>query len=123
MNYHHFECRSRGDGTVFQCHFVFLQNAISLRHSDTIDVRFLVNGKRITVALPHVAFGEYARRAGAVLTDDQAAAVAALYLTESLENGGDVENMAVSPDRVLDLAAGVTGTPGSLAPLSERLTE
>ncbi len=104
MDYRHFECASRVDGTRYRCYFVFLQTAISLRHSDTVDVRFLVNGKRITVALPHVAFARHAQQKGRPITDEQAASIAAWYLTEALESGGGVEDLTVAPERVLELA-------------------
>ncbi len=104
MNYRVFDCVSQADGTAYRCHFLYLQTAISLRHSDTVDVRFLVTGKRITVALPHVAFVEYRRRTGEVLTDEMAASVAASYLKETLESGGDLEDLTAPAERVLELA-------------------
>lgn len=107
MNYREFECVARIDGTRFRCYFVFLQTAISLRHADTVDVRFLVNGKRITVALPHAAFAECARRSGSVLTDGRAAQIAAVCLKEALESGAGTEDLTVPADRVLELAGQV----------------
>lgn len=112
MNYKTFDCLSQVDGTTYHCHFVFLQTAISLRHSDTVDVRYLVNGKRITVALPHVAFVEYAQRTGRTLTDEDAGFIAAIYLKQVLESGGDVEDMTVLTERVLELASKIT-TPAA----------
>ena len=112
MEYRKFECVSQAGGTRYHCSFIFLQTAISLRHSDTVDVRYLVNGKRITVALPHVAFAEYNRRAGRDLTDEEAGAIAARYLKEVLEKGGEVEDLAVPMERVLELTAGAAA-PGS----------
>jgi len=109
MNYKTLDCVSQVDGTVYHCHFVYLQTAISLRHSDTVDVRYLVNGKRITVALPHAAFVEFARRTGRTLTDDEAGAIAASYLKEVLESGGEVEDLTVPAERVLELAFQITG--------------
>ncbi len=104
MDYRTFDCVSELDGTVYHCFFIFIQTAISLRHSDTVDVRFMVNGKRLTVALPHVAFVEYAGLAGEVLTDEAAAGVAAHCLKEALEKGADVEDMTVPMERVLEVA-------------------
>ncbi len=117
-----FACVSRLDGTVFRCHFLFIQTAISLRHSDTVDVRFMVNGKRMTVALPHVAFVEYAKRTGGVLTDGGAVEVAEACLSDRLERGEDVEEITVPSDEVLARALKGADTtvdlnpPGTMVP-------
>jgi len=117
-----FTCVSQLDGTVFRCHFLFIQTAISLRHSDTVDVRFMVNGRRITVALPHVAFVEYAKRTGGVLTDEGAIDVARACLQERLEKGEDVEEITVPSDEVLARALKGADTtvdlnpPGTMVP-------
>ena len=104
MDYTVFDCVSQLDGIVYHCYFLYIQTAISLRHSDTVDVRFMVNGKRITVALPHVAFGEYAGLSGQVLTDEAAASVAAQCLKDALEKGAGVEDLTVPVERVLEVA-------------------
>lgn len=106
MDYRHFEVRSRLNNQVYHCHFVYLQTAISLRHSDTVDVKFLVNGTGVVVALPHRAWVEYQTKTGRPLTDELAAQVAAALLTEALERGDDMELLDLSPpaDRVLKLA-------------------
>ncbi len=114
MNFREFECSSRLDGGKYHCSFIFLQTAISLRHSDTVDARFLVNGRRITVAMPHTAFVEYRARQEAVITDNHAAVIAALCLKEYLENGGAVEDVTVPAERVLELAAEVLPTSETL---------
>ena len=104
MNFHEFTCTSRTDGTLYRCFFIFLQTAISLRHSDTVDARFQVNGTRITVALPHVAFVEYAQHHSDIINDERASRIAAVYLSEVLESGGAVEDLTVPAERVLQLA-------------------
>jgi hypothetical protein len=103
MNFREFTCTSRTDGTVYHCFFIFLQTAISLRHSDTVDVRFQVNGTRITVALPHVTFVEYAHHSD-IINDERAARIAATYLCEVLADGGSVEDLTVPAARVLQIA-------------------
>ncbi len=104
MDYRVFDCVSEVDGAIHHCYFVYIQTAISLRHSDTVDVRFMVNGKRITVALPHVAFVEYAGLAGEVLTDEAAISIAARCLKEALEKGASVEDLTMPVERVLEMA-------------------
>ncbi len=114
MDFREFECSSRLDGSQYHCFFVFLQTAISLRHSDTVDARFIVNGRRITVAMPHTAFVEYRNQNSAVITDNHAAAIAARCLREYLESGGAVEDVTVPAERVLELATEVPPTSDTL---------
>ena len=97
MEYHDFQVRSGLTHEEYKCHFVYLQTAISLRHSDTIDVKFLVNGTGVIVALPHTAWVEYSKRAGHPLTDDKAAQAAATLLREALERGDNVELLDLNP--------------------------
>ena len=106
MDYRHFEVRSRLNNQIYRCHFVYLQTAISLRHSDTVDVKFLVNGTGVVVALPHTAWVEYQNKTGRPLTDELAAQVAAALLREALERGDDIELLDLSPtvERVVALA-------------------
>jgi len=98
MNYREFKTQSTLTGQDYQCRFVYLQTAISLRHSDTVDVKFRVNGEGVVVALPHTAWVEYQNRAKQPLTDERAARVAAGILRESLERGDDVELLELNPE-------------------------
>ena len=91
MNYREFQVQSALTKQRYQCHFVYLQTAISLRQADTVDVKFRVNGEGVVVALPHTAWVEYQQRTGGSLTDEQAARVAAGILKEALERGDGVE--------------------------------
>lgn len=111
MDYRDFQVRSRLNHQNYQCHFVYLQTAISLRHSDTVDVKFLANGKGVVVALPHQAWVEYQKQTAAPLTDDLAARVAATLLQEALERGDDVELLDLNPTagRTVELARKLAG--------------
>lgn len=116
MDFREFECVSRVGGSKYQCFFIFLQTAISLRHSDTVDARFEVNGRRLTVAMPHLAFVAYRERHGAVITDPHAAGIAAACLREYLESGGSLEDVTVPAERVLELAGQIQPTSDTLIP-------
>ncbi len=111
MDYRDFQVRSRLNHQTYQCRFVYLQTAISLRHSDTVDVKFLVNGKGVVVALPHPAWVEYQKQGGGPLTDDLAARVAATFLQEALERGDDVELLDLNPtaEQTVGLARKLAG--------------
>ncbi len=97
MDYRDFQARSPLNGQEYACRFVYLQTAISLRHSDTVDVKFLVNGSGVVVALPHRAWVQYRACTGREITDDQAAQAAATLLKEALERGDNIELLDLNP--------------------------
>lgn len=63
--------------------------AIATRHADAVDVKFLVDGRPVWIALPHTAWGEYARQTGNVITDPLAVQIAGNYLKSAIESGED----------------------------------
>ena len=110
MNYEEFSVVSALEGKRYECRFYTLMTAISLRHSDTVDVKFLVNGKRLVISLPHAAFAEYRGRTGHPLTDAEAIQLAGLLLKERLEKEGLGEERELAPsiEQTLELAEKVT---------------
>ena len=64
--------------------------AIATRHADAVDVKFLVDGRRVWVALPHPAWVEYKKRTGRSITDSLAVEIAGHYLKTALESGEGV---------------------------------
>jgi len=71
-------------GQNYQVRFSHLWNGIATRHSDTVDTKFLVDGRATIVGLAHTGFVEFRTRAGRDLTDREASFVAAEYLRERL---------------------------------------
>jgi len=69
------------------CMFQAVITAISTRHADAVDIKFLANGRPVWIALPHAAWGEYNRRTGKVLTDPLAVQVAGHFLKSAIANG------------------------------------
>jgi len=61
--------------------------AISTRHADAVDIKFLVDGQPVWVALPHPAWVEYKRRSGKMITDALAKEIAGHFLKTALESG------------------------------------
>jgi hypothetical protein len=61
--------------------------AIATRHADAVDIKFLVDGHPVWVALPHPAWVEYQKRTGKVITDPLAVEIAGHYLKTALESG------------------------------------
>lgn len=74
-------------GEQVRCVFQAVIVAIATRHADAVDVKFLVNGRTVWIALPHPAWGEYNRRTGKVITDPMAVQIAGFYLKTIIENG------------------------------------
>ena len=65
MAYEEFSASSPASGKTYRCRFHTLMTGISLRHSDTVDVKFLVDGKGVVIALPQktVEFAGWTSRA------------------------------------------------------------
>lgn len=61
--------------------------AIATRHADAVDIKFLVDGHTVWVALPHPAWVEYKKRTGKAITDSLAVEIAGHYLKTALESG------------------------------------
>jgi hypothetical protein len=61
--------------------------AIATRHADAVDIKFLVDGRPVWVALPHPAWGEYKKRTGNAITDALAKEIAGHFLKTALESG------------------------------------
>jgi len=61
--------------------------AIATRHADAVDIKFLVDGRKVWVALPHPAWVEYKKRTGKAITDLLAVEIAGHYLKTALESG------------------------------------
>ena len=64
--------------------------AIATRHADAVDIKFLVDGRKVWVALPHPAWGEYHKRTGKMITESLALEIAGHYLKSALEAGEGV---------------------------------
>jgi len=101
-----FEVVSPAGGERYTVEFRWLQTAISLRRTDTVDVRFLVNGASKTVALPHGALETACRNAGQPLTDELCLRIAAHHLRSALLAGQDVDQevITLTAERVDELA-------------------
>ncbi len=106
MDYRNFEVASDATGERCRVEFRWLQTAISLRHSDTVDVKFLVNGDGKIVALPHAALEQVCSRLGIPLRDEFCLRLAAEHLGEALRTGFDAEKdlLTLTPSQVEELA-------------------
>ncbi len=98
-----FEVRSKLTGQAYQCRFSHMWNAISTRHSDTIDCKFFVEGRSTVVGLAHTAFVEFRSRTGRNLTDREASYIGAHAIAERLEQEEERELYDVPHADVLRL--------------------
>ena len=80
-----FDVTSRLTDKTYHCRFSHLWNGVATRHSDTVDTKFLVDGKRSVVGLAHPGLVEFTQKAGRNISDREASFVAAQYLREQLE--------------------------------------
>ena len=82
------------------CVYQSLIVAIATRHADAVDVKFQVDGRTVTVALPHPAWVEYRNRTGTVITDSLAIEIAGHYLRAALQSceglGRDMYSLSVA---------------------------
>ena len=69
------------------CVYQALIVAIATRHADAVDVKFLVDGRPVWVALPHPSWVEYKKRTGKTITDSLAVEIAGHFLKSALESG------------------------------------
>jgi len=93
-------------GESYRVRFSHLWVAISTRHSDTVDCKFLVNGRGVIVALAHPGYVLFQERTGRQLSDVEAAQIAAAYLRQCLQDDlvGDRTVLYLSPEEVLRMA-------------------
>ena len=64
--------------------------AVATRHADAVDIKFLVDGRQVWVALPLLAWEKYKKETGYTITDPLAIAIAGHYLKTALETGEGV---------------------------------
>ena len=115
LNFRQFEAGPDPFGRKFQILFKWLQTAISIRHADTVDVKFILvdeNGGQTqkTIALPHADLVEVSRESGRAMDDPWCARLAALHLQYLIATGEDMEK-----DLVTVLPADLRRYAGELA--------
>jgi hypothetical protein len=101
QNFRQFEAGPDPFGRKFQVLFKWLQTAISIRHADTVDVKFVLvdeNGGRTekTIALPHAGLLEVSRETGRNMDDPWCARLAELHLLQLVASGEDMEKDIVT---------------------------
>jgi hypothetical protein len=99
-NFRQFDAGPDPFGRTWKVEFKWLQTAISLRHSDTVDVKFVLHDgeSRVqkTVALHHVDLLQLSKKTGRPMTDAWCSRLAALHLQHIIETGEDLEKDLVT---------------------------
>lgn len=122
LNFREFEAGPDPFGRKFQVLFKWLQTAISIRHADTVDVKFILvdeNGARSekTIALQHADLLRVSRETSRPMEDPWCARLAMLHLLHLVQTGEDMEK-----DLVTVTPADLTRYAGELARLGGKPT-
>jgi hypothetical protein len=110
-NYRDFQAGPDPFGRMWQVQFLWQQNAISIRHADTIDCKFVVEDgvsrDEKVVAVPHPLLLKLSAATGTGVSDPWVSKLAAAHLHTMISTGEDIEKTLVTmtaPD--LDRAQG-----------------
>jgi len=87
--YEDFSTTERWTGAPVRCVYQCIVVAIATRHADAVDVKFLVNGHPLWIALALPAWAEHKRQTGNDITDPMAVEIAGHYLRGILETGDE----------------------------------
>ena len=88
-------------GRNWTVQFRWLQTGISIRHADTVDVKFFLKcddgtEEEKVVALPHALLLDVCKERGRQLTDPWCMKLAALHIRHMIETAEDIEKTVVT---------------------------
>ncbi len=101
LNYREFEAGPDPFGRKFQVLLKYLQTAISIRHADTVDVKFVLvdeGGKQTekVIALSHPDLVRLSRETGRPMDDPWCARLAEMHLLHVIATGEDLEKNLIT---------------------------
>ena len=105
-NFRDFQVGPDPFGRTWHGLFKYLQTGISIRHSDSIDVRFLLSSgeerMQKTVVIQHADMRSYAERTGRKVSDTWCSRLAVLKLRHAIETAEDMEKdyLSVTPAEI-----------------------
>jgi hypothetical protein len=130
MSYRSFEAGPDPFGRKWHVDFRWLQTGISIRHADTVDVKFIVRpvdpsqadepGQERVIALPHPDLLTLSNQTGHPLNDPWCLRMAALHLKHMIETGEDLDKTLVTlslheMEQYAKLSAGNLAEPAASA--------
>jgi hypothetical protein len=104
-NFRRFEAGPDPFGRTWEAEFRWLQTGISIRHADTVDVKFVIwtndhanpePKQEKVLALPHPALLALSEKTGHPLTDGWCLMLGARHLKFMIETGEDLEKTLVT---------------------------
>lgn len=109
-----FTVKGRLTGDEYKIIFSHLYVGMTTRHADTIDCKFLVNGRGVIVGLAHLGFVDFQERIGRSLHDREAAHIAALFLKQFFEEDHTIPSQPLHvPRELLRKLAAKLGLPAT----------
>ncbi len=100
-NFRAFEAGPDPFGRTWQVQFLWQQNGISIRHADTVDVKFVISSgereERKVVALELTHLAKLADQLGRQVTDAWSSRLAATHLKRMIESDQDMDKTLVTP--------------------------
>ena len=101
LNFREFEAGPDPFGRKFNVLFKWMQTAISIRHADTVDVKFILvdeDGSRTekTIALQHADLLQVSQDLGRKMDDAWCSRLAAMHLLYLVQTGEDMEKSLVT---------------------------
>ena len=119
-NFRQFQAGPDPFGRTWKVHFSWLQTGISIRHADTVDVKFGISTEgepyeERVIALQHPDLLALSAKTGHPLTDSWCLKIAALHLQHIIESGEDFEKILVTvkPDELEQYAHELQGAVAS----------
>jgi hypothetical protein len=119
-NFREFEAGPDPFGRTWRVQFKWLQNGITLRHADTVDVKFVVRyddtREEKVIALRHPDLLALSGQTGRPLNDAWCSRLAALHLKHMIETGEDIEKslVTVTPEEMAAYDAELAEAAGAL---------
>jgi hypothetical protein len=115
-NFRRFQAGPDPFGRTWEVEFRWLQTGISIRHADTVDVKFLLwtegePKQEKVLALSHPELLKLSKETGHALTDGWCLKLAACHLIHMIESAEDLEKSLVTLS-----AADLRRAPGSFQP-------
>jgi len=94
-NFRDFDAGTDPFGRVWHAYMKYLQTGISIRHSDSVDVRYVLdNGEeqiQKTIVLQNADIRAYSKRTGRLISDSWCSRIAMCKLRNSIETAEDLE--------------------------------
>lgn len=89
-------------GGVWRVRFLWQQNAISIRHADAVDVKFLLDSgekaEEKVISIRHTDLLALSARTGRPTTDPWVSRLAAMHLRRMIQSWEDMDRAVVTPE-------------------------